>query len=111
VSIEELTNAAMTIVAGETGDVAVLGEGRLAGALRERLGSRVAAAPTGASVVIDTTGEAEQIAAALSAVEDLGVILLAGSPPAAPLALDLYSDLHVRGLRVIGLRQAAEVRQ
>jgi threonine dehydrogenase-like Zn-dependent dehydrogenase len=104
VSREDLLDAAIAIVSEERGAVAVAGEGTLARDLRERLRPRLADPGAGASVVIETTGEPEQIARALTSVEDLGVIVLAGPPPAEPVALDLYGDLHVRGLRMIGVR-------
>lgn len=103
-SREDLLDAALAIVCEERGAVAVAGEGTLARDLKERLRSRLADPGAGASMVIETTGEPEQIARALKSVENLGVIVLAGPPPAEPVALDLYGDLHVRGLRMIGLR-------
>ena len=85
--------------------IEVTGDGPLAHALREMLGS--AADPgTGdarPAVVVETTGSPEAIRAALERVADLGTIVLAGPVAAAPVALDAYPDLHVRGLTVVGV--------
>lgn len=82
------------------GPVEVRGDNRLATELRRRLADR----PGGErpAVVVETEGEADSIREALAGVADLGTVLLAGPPP-GPMALDLYPDLHVRGLTVIGL--------
>ena len=86
------------------GWVEVVGEGELSQDLKARLGSRAdhdrAKRP---GTIIETSGEAAAIAAALQRVDDLGTIVLAGPVPAKPIALDLYGDLHVRGLTVVGI--------
>jgi threonine dehydrogenase-like Zn-dependent dehydrogenase len=82
--------------------VDVLGGGELAEALRSRLGAR-AAGESQPGAVIETTGDPESIAAALRTVADLGTVVLAGPPPAGDAPLDLYADLHVRGLTLVGL--------
>jgi threonine dehydrogenase-like Zn-dependent dehydrogenase len=82
--------------------VEVLGGGELAESLRSRLGAR-AAGHSRPGAVIETTGDSEAIAHALRTVADLGTVVLAGPPPAGGAALDLYADLHVRGLTLVGL--------
>lgn len=91
--VEEVLRA----LAGHDGPVEVVGDDGLAQALRERLGSRDADADRPA-VVIETAGTAGGLQAALERVDDLGVVLLAGPEPPGAVALDLYADLHVRGL-------------
>jgi threonine dehydrogenase-like Zn-dependent dehydrogenase len=86
------------------GDVDVTGEGELATALRSRLATRLAReAERAPAAVIDTTGDPTAIAAALARLDDLGTLVLAGPAAPQPGALDLYADLHVRGLTVVGI--------
>ena len=76
--------------------VTVRGDGELA----ERLRARLAATPAGArpATVIDTIGTAESLTAAFEEVDDLGVVVSAAPQPAETVDLDLYGDLHVRGI-------------
>jgi len=92
----------LALVPAGTGPVEVIGEGAFADDLRERLGDRGAPGPgKRPCAIIDTVGEATALAAALKDVDDLGTIILAGPAPAGPVSIDLYSDLHVRGLTII----------
>jgi threonine dehydrogenase-like Zn-dependent dehydrogenase len=77
----------------------VVGAGALADALRARLPAP--AAPPAA--IVDTTGDPAAIADALARVDDLGTVVLAGPVPEGTVALDLYADVHVRGLTVVGV--------
>ena len=53
------------------------------------------------AVVVEETGEPAEIERALAQVEDLGTVVLA-APVADPEAMiDLYADLHVRGLTLV----------
>jgi len=85
------------------GEVAVTGGGQLADALRSRLGPRIAPEHDPVRAVIDTTGDPEVIAASLARLDDLGTLVLARPATPGPAALDLYADLHVRGLTVVGI--------
>lgn len=78
--------------------VEVTGSGTLADALRSRLGSRCCAGDAAPDAAIDTTGEPAVIRDLLARVADLGVVVLAGPPATEDVELDLYADLHVRGL-------------
>jgi hypothetical protein len=49
----------------------------------------------------DTTGEVAEVERLLGEVRDLGVVILAGPPLSQDAAIDLYTDLHVRGLTLI----------
>lgn len=85
------------------GPVEVLGDGPLARALRARLKSRAGGAGRRPVAVIETTGDVRVVQDALRRVADLGTVVLAGPPPPDPVALDLYADLHVRGLTLVGI--------
>jgi threonine dehydrogenase-like Zn-dependent dehydrogenase len=100
-------NAVEAAVAARPAWVEVLGEGDLAESLRARLGA-LAAGQSQPGAVIETTGEPDAIADALKRVADLGTVVLAGPPSADAGALDLYADLHVRGLTLVGLAATTE---
>lgn len=93
-----------------TGDgfVEVLGDGELAAGLRSRLGLRLRHGTDPAQAAIDTTGDPAVIAGALARLEDLGTLVLTGPPAPATVVLDLYVELHVRGLTIVGIAAAAE---
>ena len=92
------------------GPVEVVGTGVLADEIRRVLGQRVWAGPpdTRPSAVIETTGEAAALMGSLQRVADLGTVVLAGPLLARSLDLDLYEDLHVRGLTLIGVLPDAD---
>jgi threonine dehydrogenase-like Zn-dependent dehydrogenase len=99
---EALAEAAVGALAPDATPVEVVGETSLGEAVRARLGHRAAGAGRPAAV-IETTGNRDEIEAALRRVDDLGTVVLAGPPPPGPVPLDLYADLHVRGLTLVGV--------
>ena len=94
-----MTDTDAVLAALGTDAAEVVGAGALADALRARL--RAPGTPPAA--IVDTTGDPAALADALARVDDLGTVVLAGPPPGEPVALDLYADLHVRGLTLIGV--------
>jgi hypothetical protein len=54
------------------------------------------------AVIVDTIGSDEAIAEATRSVADLGTIVLA-APTEPSVALDLYPDVHLRGLTLVGV--------
>jgi O-succinylbenzoate synthase len=76
----------------------VLGDGFVAGALRAAL----AAPGERSEAVIDCAGDPDRLLDAIARVRDLGVVILAGEPVGRELAIDLYVDVHRRGLHVLG---------
>ena len=56
-------------------------------------------APT---AIVETRGDAASIAASSLRLADLGTLVLAGESAGAALPLDLYPNVHVRGLRLVG---------
>ena len=83
------------------GPVEVDGFGPLATELRERL--EVAGPPAGErpGTVVETTGDLARIESAIQRVDDLGTVVLAGHPADVDTTIDLYADVHVRGLTLI----------
>jgi hypothetical protein len=95
--------AALALVPGLP--VAVTGAGLVAATARRRLAAegRLAPRADGApAAVIETTGDPAEIAAALQRVRDGGTVVLSGEPLSRRYDLDLYPDVHVRGLRLVG---------
>src|SRR5918994_2651933 len=100
--MESAVADALGALPSDPGPVEVLGEGPLARALRARLKLRAGGVGRRPVAVIETTGDVRAVQDALRRVADLGTVVLAGQPPPDPVALDLYADLHVRGLTLVG---------
>lgn len=91
----------LTLLAEAPAPVAVVGTGALADELR------AVVPPPGSDTkpptVVETSGTREGVIAALELVADLGVVVLAGPLSEPSMDLDLYPDLHVRGITVAAL--------
>jgi hypothetical protein len=92
--------------------VHVIGTGVVAAAARMLLERRQVETNSEAppSAIIDTTGNPELVMEATRKVAPLGAVVLAGEPLGRSLTIDLYPDVHVRGLRVIGVKRPFESR-
>jgi hypothetical protein len=53
--------------------------------------------------IVDTTGDPAVLEPATRRLADLGTLVLAGEPLGRRLSLDLYPDVHRRGLRLVGV--------
>jgi hypothetical protein len=53
--------------------------------------------------IVDTTGDPKVIEDATRRLADLGKLVLAGESLGRPFPLNLYSDVHARGLELIGV--------
>ena len=51
--------------------------------------------------LVDETGDVAEVQRLLQEVADLGVVVLSGPPLPRDGAIDLYADLHVRGITLI----------
>jgi threonine dehydrogenase-like Zn-dependent dehydrogenase len=65
--------------------------------------------PTTGDAIVEATGDFKRVRDALRACPDLGTVILAGPIGDSPPALDLYADVHVRGLTVVCRRPDEEV--
>ena len=83
------------------GGVEVIGAGLVAHEARTLLGRRNGTGDRPAAIV-DCSGDPAGVLDAIRRVCDLGVVVLAGEPLGRQLAIDLYVDVHRRGLRLIG---------
>jgi hypothetical protein len=91
---------AVSRVPGHVGGVKVLGEGLVAAEARRLLGAR---AGESSAYVIDATGDPDAIAGALGGLDDHGTLVAAGPLGERPFPINLYSDIHLRGLRLVGV--------
>ena len=97
------TDAIVDLLAREDGDIEIAGDGAAAAELRRVLAGRLARDGARPAIVVETSGTAEAVQAALARVAVLGTVVTAGPAPEGPVALDFYADLHVRGLTLIGV--------
>ena len=100
--------AVLAALADVDGAVEVVGDDASAAELRAALADRLCQPGTAPAAIVETSGDGQAVTAAMSRVADLGTLVLAGPPPRAPVALDLYADLHVRGLVIVGVPPVAE---
>jgi hypothetical protein len=94
---------AVAEVRGIDGPVEVTGTGAVARLVRQRLGERSSSGDSRPAAVVDCTGDRESILSAIERLDDLGTLVLVGPPLGDPVAIDLYPDVHVRGLRLVGV--------
>jgi hypothetical protein len=98
-----LADSVLAAIAGIDPDsIDIVGRGILAAHIRATLGPSNAGGER-PEAVVDFTGDAETIAAATRRLADLGLLVLAGEQLGRPVSLDLYPDVHVRGLRLLGV--------
>ena len=92
--------------------VDVTGSGVVASSIRSVLPASAAPLPRGARrgahperflAVVDTTGSSAVIMAAATRLADGGTIVLAGPSASPPSPVNMYSDVHRRGLRLVGI--------
>jgi hypothetical protein len=88
------------------GSVHIGGRGLVAEWVRARLGIEGPPEdqpPSSPRIFVDTTGRVEAVLSATHVVDDVGTVVLAGGLAAASVPFDLYPDVHVRGLRIVGV--------
>jgi hypothetical protein len=100
-----LSRQAIALLDGATRSVRVEGVGLVAEMVRRAVadhgvGSIRTTRPT---AIVDLTGDPERIIEATRLVGDLGTIVLAGESLGRRLDLDLYADVHSRGLTIRGV--------
>ena len=99
--LASLAGRAASVARGLGGPVEVRGRGLVAAFVRILLGVEDEA-PGRPAVIVDTVGGARAVADATQRVADLGALVLA-APTEDSIALDLYPDVHLRGLTLAGV--------
>jgi hypothetical protein len=101
---------AAAAVPGQSPDaVEVIGRGLIAHLVRALIGIAADAVQTrgpdllAPRAIVDTTGNPSTIINALRRLDDLGTLVVVGESLDSGIALDLYPDLHVRGLTLAGV--------
>jgi hypothetical protein len=61
--------------------------------------------------IVETTGEPGAILDATRRVADLGIVVLVGETLDRRVQIDLYPDVHVRGLTLLGVSPASQLAQ
>lgn len=95
-----LVGSIRAVLAGADGTTEIMGDGVVASVLRRE--RRLPSEGERPAVVVDLTGDPATIRAATDRLADLGTLVLARNAT-APVDLDLYPDVHVRGLRLVGV--------
>jgi hypothetical protein len=103
--VSALASTAVAAAASGPRPVEVAGSGELAAAIRAELGGEPGLSEERPGTIVETTGDVAEIQAALARVQDLGLVVLAVAPAPGSRDLDLYADLHVRGLTVVGVAE------
>ena len=100
-----VADEAVTVADGARGEVT--GDGILARMVRMKLDTCPAGRATGSrpapAAVVDTTGDPEVIRDSSRRLSAFGILVLVGESLDRRLDIDLYSDVHQRGLRVVGV--------
>jgi hypothetical protein len=99
--LASLAARAATLARSFGGPATVNGRGLLARFTRILLGLEDEE-PDRPAVIVDTVGSAAAIGAAVHRLADMGALVLA-APTEATVSLDLYPDVHLRGLTVAGV--------
>jgi hypothetical protein len=104
-----VSRTAVTAVEDAAKDsIEVTGSGLIARQVRELLGHSSSSSGQSArferpTAVVDTTGDAAVIVDATRRLENLGVLVLVGESHGCGVELNLYPDVHVRGLTLVGM--------
>jgi hypothetical protein len=85
------------------GRVDVVGGGLIARRVRALVGDANAATAERPRAIVELTGDPEAIVAATRRVADLGVVVLAGETNERRTEINLYADVHRRGLTLVGV--------
>jgi hypothetical protein len=104
-----IAQAAVAAVDGiPPGSIEVTGSGLIARQVRAVLGDRAADDARSTcferpGAIIDTTGDPRVIVDATRRIADLGTIVLVGESLGRRVELNLYPDVHVRGVTLVGV--------
>jgi threonine dehydrogenase-like Zn-dependent dehydrogenase len=104
-----VAQAAAGAVEGVSADsIEVVGSGLIALQARALLGGRFGLSTEQPRAIVDTTGDPEVIVDATRRIAALGTVVLAGEGLGRKAEMNLYPDVHVRGLTLVGVRPASQ---
>ncbi len=106
-----VAQAAAGAVEGVSADsIEVVGSGLIALQARALLGGRFGLSTPleQPRAIVDTTGDPEVIVDATRRIAALGTVVLAGEGLGRKAEMNLYPDVHVRGLTLVGVRPASQ---
>jgi hypothetical protein len=84
--------------------IEVLGNGIVAEQIRRSLGLADGSGDDQPpAAIVDATGAPDALRDATRRLDDLGTLVLVGEPAGRAMSLNLYPDVHVRGLRLVGV--------
>jgi hypothetical protein len=91
------------VIAADAHVVEVHGSGAIATAVRSLVGNMASRASDSLDAAVDVTGEPARIIDLIRRLVPLGLLVLAGEPIESDLDLDVYEDVHRRGLHIVGV--------
>jgi hypothetical protein len=99
---EDAVSSIGTDVGVGAGRVEVVGRGLVAGLIRMMLGVPSGAAPASPIAIVTTVADQDVLTACMSRLESLGTLVVVGESRGG-VDIDLYRDVHVRGLHLVGV--------
>jgi len=96
-------DAAAAVAGLPPGSIEVTGSGLIAHRVRVLVGDAPARSAEHPRAVVDLTGDPVVIADAARRVADLGTVVLAGEALGRRAEMNLYADVHLRGLTLVGV--------
>jgi hypothetical protein len=90
------------------GSVEVIGDGLIAHLVRALVGEDASGKAESPMAIVDTTGDPASIVDATRRVGDLGTVVLVGETVGREVELNLYADVHMRGLTLQGISPPLE---
>jgi hypothetical protein len=96
-------DAAAAVADLPAGSIEVIGSGLIAHLVRVLVGDVPARTAEHPRAVVDVTGDPAVILDATRRVADLGTVVLVGEALGRRAEMNLYADVHVRGLTLVGV--------
>ena len=96
-------DAAAAVAGLPLGSVKVTGSGLIAHLVRVLVGDGAARSAERPRAVVDVTGDPAVIVDATRRIADLGTVVLVGEALGRTADINLYADVHVRGLTLVGV--------
>lgn len=96
-------HAAAAVADLSPGSIEVIGSGLIAHLVRVLVGDDSVRSAEHPGAVVDATGDPAVIVDAARRVADLGTVVLVGEPLGRRVEMNIYEDVHMRGLTLVGV--------